>query len=368
MADDDPPRPIRIATFNVSLYGKAAGEVARKLARGDDPQAESIAAVVRAVRPDLLLVNEIDYDDQGEAARRLAENHFAKPGGGREGIDYPHILAIPSNTGVDSAIDLNANGQLGEPADAWGYGVYPGQYAMAVYSRFPIDQDAVRSFRTFLWKDLPGALRPIVPESGEPYYPDDVWSRLRLSSKNHVDVPVRVGSRTIRLLVSHPTPPVFDGPEDRNGCRNHDEIRFWTDYLDGPSAEHLVDDDGNAGGLPTDAPFVILGDLNADPRDGDGRLGAIRDLLAHRRVHDPKPSSRGAADAARGGPSRRSGPAELATADFGRTGTLRVDYVLPSRDLDVVRGGVFWPRRDAAGHALLQASDHRMVWIEVAGR
>lgn len=367
MADDGPPRPIRIATLNASLYGKAAGEVADRLDGGDDSQAESIASVVRAVRPDLLLINELDYDIDGKTARRLAENHFAKSRGGRHGIEYPHILAIPSNTGVDSGIDLNANGELGEPTDAWGYGVYPGQYAMAVFSRFPIDRDAVRSFRTFLWKDLPGALRPIVPDTGEPYYPDEVWNRLRLSSKNHVDVPVRVGSRTIHLLVSHPTPPVFDGPEDRNGCRNHDEIRFWIDYLQGPSADHLVDDDGNAGGLPPDASFVILGDLNADPSDGDGRVAAIRCLLAHRRVNDPKPSSRGAADVARGGSSRRSGPPELATADFGRAGTLRVDYVLPSRDLEVGRGEVFWPRRDTAEHALLQATDHRMVWIEVAG-
>ena len=37
-------------------------------------------------------------------------------------------------------------------------------------------------------------------------------------------------AETVHFLVSHPTPPVFDGPEDRNGPRNYDEIRFWADY------------------------------------------------------------------------------------------------------------------------------------------
>ena len=56
---------------------------------------------------------------------------------------------------------------------------------------------------------------------------------LRLSCKIHWDVPVQIGSETVHFLVSHPTPPAFDGPEDRNGRRNHDEIRFWADYIPG---------------------------------------------------------------------------------------------------------------------------------------
>ena len=36
----------------------------------------------------------------------------------------------------------------------------------------------------------------------------------RLSSKSHWDVPLRVGGEVVHFLVSHPTPPVFDGPDD----------------------------------------------------------------------------------------------------------------------------------------------------------
>lgn len=58
---------------------------------------------------------------------------------------------------------------------------------------------------------------------------------LRLSSKSHWDLPDYVGDRVVHVLAAHPTPPVFDGPEDRNGLRNADEIRFWADYVAGPT-------------------------------------------------------------------------------------------------------------------------------------
>ena len=91
-----------------------------------------------------------------------------------------------------------------------------------------------------------------------------VAAQLRLSSKTHADVGVAVptvdgGFREVRVLISHPTPPVFDGPEDRNGRRNRDEIRFWSIHLDRPEAAGV--------------PAVLLGDLNADPFDGDAFVG-----------------------------------------------------------------------------------------------
>ena len=49
------------------------------------------------------------------------------------------------------------------------------------------------------------------------------------------------------LLVAHPTPPVFDGPEDRNGRRNFDEIPLLGDYVTGRSG-YIYDDDGGRGG------------------------------------------------------------------------------------------------------------------------
>ena len=44
---------------------------------------------------------------------------------------------------------------------------------------------------------------------------------------------------------------------------------------------------------------------------------------------------------------------------------LRVDYVLPSRSLKIVRSGVFWPPAGDPASALLDASDHRLVWVDI---
>lgn len=358
---------IRVATFNVSLYGKTAGEVYERLIDGRDPKAIKLAAIVQTVRPDVLLVNEIDYEPNAATARLLAEEYFSIAKSGRSPIEYPYIYAAASNTGIDSGLDLNGNQTSGEATDAWGYGVYPGQYSMAIFSRFPIDQKHIRTFQNYLWSELPAAKRPRDPETQKPYYEDRVWSKLRLSSKNHLDVPIQIGDATIHLLASHPTPPVFDGAEDHNGCRNHDEIRFWLDYINNPDAAYLRDDAGNSGGLTRDAAFVVLGDLNADPADGDGKQDAIRRLLGHSRVQDPKPRSPGAAEpnAKNKANAKHRGDPSLDTADFGSSGHFRVDYVLPSESLNVVDAGVFWPQRQDPQREWISASDHRMVWVEV---
>lgn len=352
--DDADPRTVKIATYNVSLYGKQPGEVQRRLASGNSLQAQKIARVIQSVRPDILLINEIDYDASGKTASLLAEKYFAVSLAGSVPIEYPFVYAFESNTGVDSSLDLDSNSQLGEPNDRWGYGVYPGQYAMAVFSRFPIAEDQIRTFRKFKWSDLPGALRPVDPDSREPYYSDAIWQRLRLSSKNHADVPISVGDSLIHVLASHPTPPVFDGPADHNGCRNHDEIAFWKHYI-GSGADALVDDEGRAGGITADSSFVIMGDLNSDPNAGDSNKKAIVDLLADKRTQDPRPTSLGAAQGGRGDE----------TAAFGRDRQLRVDFVVPSADLILQRSGVFWPEKDSPHREWISASDHRLVWIEV---
>ncbi|MEO1460542.1 MAG: aldehyde dehydrogenase family protein, partial [Pseudomonadota bacterium] len=65
---------------------------------------------------------------------------------------------------------------------------------------------------------------------------------------------------------------------------------------------------GREGGLADGAAFVLTGDLNADPKDGDARREALLALLSHPRVQDPRPRSRGAEAAAKqGGANARHG-------------------------------------------------------------
>ena len=240
---------------------------------------------------------------------------------------------------------------------------------MVVLSKHEIDAEGVRTFRTFRWKDMPGARLPVRPD-GASYYSDEALAVLRLSSKSHWDVPVRIGGAVVHLLASHPTPPVFDGPEDRNGARNADEIRFWADYVAG--SDYIRDDAGGRGGLPDGAHFVIAGDLNADPMDGGSVPGAVRQLTEHPFVNaSVTPASEGgaAAGAAQGGANAgHRGNPRFDTADFNdeAPGNLRVDYVLPSVGLEITGAGVFWPAEGEPGADLIDASDHRLVWIDVA--
>jgi hypothetical protein len=239
----------------------------------------------------------------------------------------------------------------------------------------------VRSFQHFLWKDMPGALLPDDPATAAPadWYSADELAVLPLSSKSHWDIPIRIDGETVHFLVSHPTPPVFDGPEDRNGTRNSDEIRFWADYISkGRTARYIYDDAGRRGGL-RGGTFVIAGDQNSDPLDGDSIPGSIQQLLDHPRVNTTvTPASEGAVEqsALQGGANATHlSDSRFDTADFADTapGNLRADYVLPSRNLRIVDAGVFWPLSTdplfpLVGTFPFPTSDHRPVWVDVRVR
>ncbi len=364
------PTKLRIATFNASLNRAAEGDLRRELASPDSAQPRAVAEIIQRVRPDILLLQEFDYDARGEALAAFQSNYLARGQNGAAPIEYAYSFFTESNTGIPSDLDLNNDGKVEGGQDALGFGEFPGQYAMALLSRFPIEADEARTFRKFLWRDMPGAKLP------PGWYSPEELAALPLSSKSHWDVPVRIGSLTLHVLASHPTPPAFDGPEDRNGLRNHDEIRLWVDYLTTRKGAYLRDDAGRRGAFRGKS-FIMMGDQNSDPLDGGSLQDAIRALVAHPRVNAGfTPSSSGAVEASalQGGANteHRSDP-RFDTADFndGVAGNLRVDYLLPSKDLTVCDGGVFWPKRNEPHAELVwgdrpaPSSDHRLVWLDL---
>lgn len=362
------PGSLKIATFNASMDGsnyvergvKPVGdELPTRLATTTEQQIKNVAEIIQRVRPDILLLNEFDYlADPEQGVLNFQRNYLSQPQQGHTPIHYPYYFVAPVNTGVP----VNYAGEKGKhDPNVYGFGHYPGQYGMVVLSRFPVITTQVRTFQHFLWQDMPGNLMAeIVDETGSAWYSKNAKPIMRLSSKSHWDVPVKVGDSVIHVLASHPTPPVFDGSEDRNGKRNHDEIRFWTDYLNGDT--YLYDDNGKRGGFSGET-FVILGDLNSSPVEGDAMKNAIAGLIKHPLVNGEfTPTSKG------GEFSRPDNPyAASHTAGWG----MRADYVLPSKSgWNIKDGGVFWPVEQAAEHRLIasrgSSSDHRLVWLEMS--
>jgi hypothetical protein len=370
------PGAVRFATFNASLNRNVAGQLRSDLSTPNNAQAATVAEIIQRANPDVLLINEFDFDP--EAAELFRTNYLEVPHNGAPAVDYPYLFIAPSNTGVPSGFDLNNNGVVAGPDDAFGFGFFPGQFGMLVLSKYPIATDAVRTFQTFRWADMPGALLPDDPSTAAPadWYSPEELEVFRLSSKSHWDVPIDIGGTTVHFLVSHPTPPVFDGPEDRNGTRNFDEIRFWADYVSPRASGYIYDDAGETGGLAPGSKFVIAGDQNSDPLDGDSIPGSIQLLLDNPHLNAKvTPSSDGAVEASvlQGGANatHASDPA-FDTADFADTapGNLRADYVLPSKSLRVVDSAVFWPVAADPLSALtgtfpFPSSDHRLVWVDV---
>ncbi len=307
------------------------------LDRGEDPKVAALVQVIVALDADILLLTGIDYDLRGAALAALAARLTAA------GAPYPHRLALRPNTGIATGFDLDGNGRLGEPRDAMGYGRFAGAAGMAILSRLPVDTEHIRDFSGFLWADLPGTLMPDQDPA--------IRAMQRLSTTGMYEVPIVTDSGPINLLVYYATPPVFDGPEDRNGSRNHDETAFWS---------HLI-----AGDLPFEpprTPFVLLGQPNLDPMDGEGRRMAITALLSNPALKDPAPRG----SHARVDPGQ-SGDAARDTALYPGLGGLRVEQILPSADLTVTAAGVMWPQdSDPLAAALTKASRHRPVWVDIA--
>lgn len=322
--------PLRIASFNTELSRDGPALLLRDITKGD-AQVQAVVDVLLAADADIVALQGIDWDLDNLALTALSQALRDA------GADYPYLFSDMPNAGVDSGVDLDGDTQRHRPGDAQGWGRFPGQGGLAVLSKYEIHNDEARKFTTLLWKDLPGAQLPQV--DGQPFPSQEAQEVQRLSATAHWIVPINTPLGRLDLLTFHATPPVFDGPEDRNGLRNRDEIRLWSVLLNGdlgPRPESL---------------FVIAGDANLDPNLGEGRKDAILGLLNNPHLQDPQP---------------RDPQGSSATVLWKAVGELRVDYVLPSADLKVARAGIFWPGpEDPLRETAQKASRHRLVWVDV---
>lgn len=389
---------LRVATFNSSMNRTTAGALATALAAGTDAQIQAVAEVIQRTNPDVVLLNEVDVAYSGgvfdRAAMETAVANFKANYLGiaqapdTNAVTYAYHFIGPVNTGVPSGFDFNNDGDTVDPEDAYGFGEFPGKFGMIVLSKYPIAGSNARTFQQFLWKDMPGALLPPDPDDTDGdldltgYYNAAERNVFRLSSKSHWDVPIQVpGLGVVHLLASHPTPPVFDDGTatvypsptvaDWNGLRNHDEIRFWADYVHPTNGAYIYDDEEWAdagfatptvrdGGLPPGSLFVVAGDQNADPDDGDATFDPISLLLSSPQVQaTPVPTSAGALEQVPLSFTNRQNK----TSSFN----LRADYVLPTATpyWAISSAFVYWPETTDLQAGLLGASDHRSVVVDL---
>ncbi|WP_369832238.1 endonuclease/exonuclease/phosphatase family protein [Moritella sp. Urea-trap-13] len=386
----------------VTAYLDGSIEAADKEIAEKIIQIRNVAAVIQKNRPNILMMAEFNNDGTGEDKTALIgfqDNYLSVAqsidgaGGGAnlEPIVFSYFESYSTNTGLASGLDLDNDGTIGGLGDDWGFGQYHGKYAFALMSQYEIDTKNTRAFQKFKWKDLENEQIPTITvcdgsqpipvgmSCGDEWYSAEEWEQVRISSKNHVDAPIIIptanGEEVIHLLMSHPTPPVFD--TGKNKAQNAAEIKFWNQYIQGK--EFFYDDSGLTGGLADGAKFVIMGDQNLDPVAGDGEMAVMQTLhdndLVNQSVMNGElyPTSFGASEYAVDKSSDHPKPNRISST-FG----LGVDYAIPSANLDVIDTGVYWSASYEEGRKLFDdariglygngkdvSSDHRMTWIKV---
>lgn len=376
-------------------------------------QIRNVAAIIQHNRPDILLLNEFNNDGYGsKETMQLFQKNYLKHSQSlnsvdgnemQEPIEYPYLESYSTNTGLKSGLDLNNNGKIDDsPDDMFGFGYYHGHYAFGLMSKYELDKENTRTFQKFLWKDMkekdgitPVSIPtitansqdkriPVGMKTGDNWFTNEEWNKIRLSSKNHVDVPIIINNKKIHLLISHPTPPAFDTITETNILRNRYEILFWKHYVE--NKMFIYDDKGRFGGIDgLKEKFVIMGDLNADNFNSTNnpktRIG-INELISSQFINKDyaigkwTPTSIGAKeDVMQNGQYRYNHEKpESRTSVFG----LRVDWTLPSWNLNIFNTGVFWAGKKEKGKLLFNdsrigkhgnskeiSSDHRMVWITI---
>ncbi|MCG7497788.1 endonuclease/exonuclease/phosphatase family protein [Vibrio sp. Of7-15] len=361
---------VRFAQFNISLSLPEQGAIKQQLLNQSHPRFKKLASIILKTAPDVLLLCEFDHPGEGGDDGSLdifCRDYLTDHASNSNKPLYPYAYCPPSNTGLLASVSLHGEKIPSLPDDGIGFGFHHGHFSFVLLSKYPIDTNNIRSWQKLLWKNLPSHSIP------ENYYSPQALNELRLSSKNHCEIPITINDKQVSVLASHPTPPVFDGIEQRNKRRNKDELKLIHEMLD--PASSVLDDSGRQGGLRLEQSFVIMGDLNADPINGDGETQVIRNLLSHKRVNQRvshgslMPKSKGAVQA------RVWQPRKGERASWTHINGLRLDYVLPSTDLNAIGSGVFWPAQGSSERALIcdekgreraqAGSDHRLVWVDI---
>lgn len=283
--DDD---LLRVATLRADFEGDSVADVYAELQNGDHPVAEDAAALVQDARPEVLVLTGIPFDETDRLVETLNSHYLGIAQDGEEPLAYPYMYSAPSNSGIDSGADLDGDGLIGSSGDLLGRGDYPGRYGLLVLSMVPIDDDGVRTFRDFLWDDVPDN---VVPES----YSDVERSVLPLFSAALWDLPLEVDGETVHLIAGARTSFSFS---EADPARLRDQRQMVTDYVspDAEDSAYIYDDEAEYGGVEG-AEWIVAGDdglgsgfirsraeLEEEDSEADGTAETVTEIGAETQI------------------------------------------------------------------------------------
>jgi hypothetical protein len=360
------PQTLTVAQFNLREFSTD------KLIDPADEQASAAAEVIARFKPDIISINELQFDIQGlptasmpGAPSGTTYGNFNGNGDDNTKRLADRIAAIdPEATYSNTLLTIGNSGFYWEGDDLgldWyilrGWGEWRGRHNTGILSRYPILYDQVRVITDVAWDSLPeNNIALMKSETGI-----DVPPGFPVFEKSLNVVPVQVGEQVIYVVLLHPVAPAFD---PINVYRNSDELRALAMFLDGtlPGVEPL----------PEGAKFFVVGDLNADPDEGDSLPGAIQRIIEHPLLAVSYPAGAGTKGQNGEYNSYLSGCGHddgTMVGDPADRWQMQLDYVLPSATIGLAKSSIlFWPdhvsERDDFDLSC-RASDHKFLMVEV---
>ena len=213
-----------------------------------------MAEIIQRVRPDVLLINEFDFDARGTALRLFQDNYLSVPHNGAAADRLPLRLTAPSNTGIPSGLRPEQQRRFTPVAR-----LRRRRVRLRLLPR-PVRHGRLLEVpdRRRRHPDVPAlpveghAGRPAARRPGDPGRRRLVLPRrARRASgcRRRATGTCRSRSAARPCTSWSATRPrrSSTAPEDRNGTRNFDEIRLWADYVTARrTAGYIYDDAGRS--------------------------------------------------------------------------------------------------------------------------
>ena len=189
---------MRFATFNASLNRFNAGDLAAELAipgsaqpdddRRDHPAHPSGSAADQRVRLRRRRRGARVVPGQLPVGRPWRRRTDRLPVPLRRAVQ--HRGSTPGSTWTTMELSVD------RPNDAFGFGFFPGQFGMAVYSMYPIELRQRPHLPELPVEGHAGrAAAGSIRAPASRWYDDEELDVFRLSSKSHWDVPILIGKR-----------------------------------------------------------------------------------------------------------------------------------------------------------------------------